>query len=337
MKEENKSNLPALRSTSPDKITKQQIIALFNTETVRWNYNKILQGLRSMHITKDNLKTEYPEFKEADKFVKAITEWRKGQAQPFNEVDALFLEVSKEIIEPILVELQSLKAQVKTASEANAAEIAQAKREQDRKDNITKTMGEFINNCTTYIVTATTDEQIVLVEKRIGSEKSKKGFYAEYYPELVEKCEALKATITTQKEKIREIKQLNDKFEQALKENDDSSAAKLKEQLEVTNMELVENSIRLQEKAFEQSMNISQDQVGQPELNVTKGKTTRWKWRVDDIPSLHKKYNGKYTKVVVNEEAVEIFMKEQREAGTFKTNEQEITVNGITFFKEKYL
>ncbi len=101
-------------------------------------------------------------------------------------------------------------------------------------------------------------------------------------------------------------------------------------------MELVENSIRLQEKAFEQSMNMSQVEVGQPELNVTKGKTNRWKWRVNDIDFLKKKF-PQFTLTVPNDEAIEVFMKEQRESGLFKTEETEITVNGITFYKEKYL
>jgi tetratricopeptide (TPR) repeat protein len=334
--EENKNNLPALRNIPPDKITKTQIVSLFNTETIRWEYNKMLQGLKSMHITKENLKEEYPEFKAADKFCKSLDTWRKSEANPFNKVDALFLEVYKEITEPILAELTSLKAQVKTAREANAAEIAQAKREQARKDLIVKTLGDFINNCTTYIVTATTDDQVILVEKRIGSEKSKKGFYAEYYQELVDKCEALKSTITAQKKKIQELQKANEAFEQALKASDDSAAAELKEKIELINEQLVENSIRLQEKAFEQSINISQDQVGQPDLNVTKGKTSRWKWKVDDIEFLHKKF-PKFTKVVPNDEAIEAYMKEQREAGLFKTQEEEIKVNGITFFKEIYL
>lgn len=333
---EQSNNLPVLRGTAPEKITKQQIVALFNTETVRYNYHKMLQGLRAMVITKDNLKPEYPEFKEADKFIKAITDWRKAQAKPFNDVDALFLEVSKEIIEPISAELLSLKAQVKTASEANAAEIAQAKREQDRKDTIVRTMATFLNQVTHDILMSTTDKQIVLIQKRIGSEKSKKGFYAEYMDELEQKCAALDDTINSQKNKIRELDKLNESFEQALKANNDHAAAELKEKIEMTTTELTENSIRLQEQAFEQSMAISQVAVGQPDLNITKSKTTRWKWRVDDIEILRKKAPA-LTKIVPNDEAIEIFMKEQRDSGAFKTTETEFTVNGVTFYKEKYL
>lgn len=334
--EQQSNNLPALRGVAPDKITKQQIVALFNTETIRWNYNKMLQGLQGMSVTKENLKSEYSEFKEADKFIKSITDWRKAQAAPFNSVDALFLEVSKEIIEPISAELQRLKVQVKAASDANAAEIAQARKEQERKDAIVRSIGTFINNCTTYIVTATTDDQIVLVQKRIGSEKSKKTFYAEYWQELADKCNSLDVLINQQKEKIREIKKMNDEFEQALKNNDDTKATELKEGLELANMELVENSIRLQEKAFDESLSISTVEVGQPDLNVTKGKSNRWRWKVLDIDFLRKKFPA-FTKVVLDEEKIEAFMKEQREAGLFKTEETEIQVNGITFYKEKYL
>lgn len=334
--EQQSNNLPTLRGVAPEKITKQQIVALFNTETIRWNYNKMLQGLQGMSVTKENLKSEYIEFKEADKFLKGITEWRKAQAAPFNLVDALFLEVSKEISEPISVELQRLKVQVKAASDANAAEIAQARKEQERKDTIVKSIGTFINNCTTYIVTATTDDQIVLVQKRIGSEKSKKTFYAEYWQELADKCNSLDTLINQQKEKIRELKKLNEDFEQALKNNDDSKAAEIKDGIELANMELVENSIRLQEKAFDESLSISTVEIGQPDLNVVKGKSNRWRWRVDDLELLRKK-SPEFTKIVVNEEKIDAFMKEQREAGLFKTEETEIQVKGVTFYKEKYL
>lgn len=333
---EEKNNLPThLRNVAPDKITKQQIIALFNTETIRWNYNKMLQGLKGMEITKDNLKESYPEFKEADKFIKSITEWRKAQAKPFNDVDALFLEVSKEIIEPISEALTLLKTQVKIASEANAAEIAQAKKEQARVDLISSTMGQFINKVTADITLATTDDEIVLIQKLIGSEKSKKTFYAEFLHELVAKCDALTPTINEQKNRIRELNKFNEQFVQALKQNDSVKASELKDKIEETNAVLVENSIRLQERAFEQSLTITQTEVGQPEVNVAKGKTTRWRWKVEDVELLHKKY-PQFTKIVTNDDEIEIFMRDQRELGTFKTDLTEIMIKGITFYKEKY-
>lgn len=334
--EEQKNNLPVhLRSVAPDKITKQNIIALFNTETIRWNYNKMLQGLKGMKVTKDNLQESYPEFKEADKFIKAITEWRKAQAKPFNDVDALFLEVSKEIIEPISEALDLAKVQVKAASEANAAEIAQAKREQARKDLITATMGDFLNKITADITLATTDDQIVSIQKRIGAEKSRTGFYEGQIDELRRRCDALNATINVQKGKIRDLDKFNKQFQEALLNSDDQKATEIKEKIELTTSDLVENSIRLQERAFEQSLNITQIEVGQPVLNIAKGKTTRWKWRVDDIDLLHKKF-PKYTKVVPNTESIEEFMKEQRILGSFSTDRDEILINGITFYKEKY-
>lgn len=333
--EENK-NVPALRNVAVEKITKQQVVALFNTETIRYNYQKMLQGLKSMVITKDTLKQEYPEFKEADKFIKNITEWRKEQARPFNEVDAMFLEVSKEIIQPISEALTSLKAQVRTASEANAAEIAKAKKEQERKDNIVRTMSDFINMVTSQITLATTDKEIGRIQMRIGSEKSKKSFYSEFMEELEAKCEALNDTINDQKIKIRELTALNESFEQALKDNDDNKAAELKDKIEFTNVELTENSIRLQEKAFEQSLLITQVEVGQPDLNVTKSRNSRWKWKVDDIDFLRKKF-PQYTKVVPNEDAIDELMKEQRILGSFQTGEDQLTISGITFYKEKYL
>ncbi len=334
--EENKNNLPALRGTPPEQITKAKVLALFNTETIRWNYQKMLQGLKGMVITKDNLQKEYPEFKEADKFIKAITEWRKEQARPFNEVDTMFLEISKDIIQPILDALTSLKTKVRIASDANAAEIAKAKMEETRKNIIVKSIADFINKITSDITLAVTDKEIASIQMRIGSEKSRKGFYAEYFNELEAKCDALATIINNQKEKIREINRLQEAFTKALDANDDSKAAEIKDKLELTNVELEENAIRLQEQAFNQSLSITQIEVGQPDVNVTKDRNSRWKWRVDDIAFLRKKA-PQFTKIVPDDEAIDQFMKEQREAGLFKTDQETILVNGITFYKQKYL
>lgn len=332
---ENK-NIPAiLRSMPPDKITKQQIVALFNTEKVRLNYNKMLQGLESMEITPTTLKESYPEFKEADKFIKTITEWRKEQSRPFNDVDALFLEVSKEIIEPISAALFQKKEQVRAASAINAAEIAKAKKEQDRIDTIVKSIGDFINKITVDITLATTDDQIVSIQKRIGAEKSRTGFYQEYLDELKNKCDSLSDTINSQKKKIRELSQFNDAYTQAVKNNDDITATLMMGKIEEKTEELSENSIRLQEQAFTQSLGISSAQVGQPEISVTKGRVHRWLWKVNNMELLHKK-NPELTKIVPNEDAINALMKEKREAGEFKDVE-EVEFNGILFYKQKYL
>lgn len=333
--EENKNTPAVLRSMPPDKITKQQIIALFNTEKIRHNYNKMLQGLQNMEITPATVKESYPEFKEADKFIKTITEWRKEQARPFNEVDALFLEVSKDIIEPISATLLQKKEQVRTASAINAAEIAKAKKEQERVDTIVRSIGDFINKITADITLATTDEQIVSIQKRIGAEKSRAGFYQEYIDELKTKCDSLSNTINSQKNKIRELSQFNAAYTQALNNNDDTQAALIREKIEEKTEELSENSIRLQEQAFTQSLEISSTQVGQPEISVAKGRVHRWMWKVNNMEVLRKK-NPELTQIVPNDEAINALLKEKRDAGEFKDVE-EVEFNGILFYKQKYL
>lgn len=333
--EQNTNLSVALRGVPPDKITKQQIVALFNTEKLRLNYNKMLQGITGLEVTPTTLKESYPEFKEADKFIKAITEWRKEQAKPFNDVDAMFLEVAKEIIEPISSALLQKKEQVKTASAINAAEIAKAQREQSRIDNITKSIGDFINKITADITLATTDAQIVSIQKRIGAEKSRVSFYQEYIDELKSKCDSLNGVINSQKEKIRELMVFNSSYEQALKENDDAKAVEIKEKMELKTEEITENSIRLQEQAFNQSLDISSVQVGQPDVKVAKSRLHRWVFRVDNIDLLRKKH-PELTKVVPDDDAINAVLKEKRESGELKDVNQ-IEMDGVVFFKQNYL
>lgn len=332
----NDNNLPVLlKNLPPEKITRQTVVALFNTEKVRLNYNKMLQGLQSLEVTPSTLKSEYPEFKEADKFVKTITEWRKDVTRPFSDVPSLFLSVANEIIEPISAALELKKAQVKATNEINAAEIAKARKEQERIDTILLQMGTFLNKITADITLATTDLQIVSIQKRIGSEKSRTAFYSEFIDDFRSKCDNLNDVINNQKDKIRKLAEFNKQFDVALSKNDDQGAALIKEKMEATSDSLMENSIRLQEQAFSQALNIPQVQVGQPEVNTVKAKTYRWLWKIEDIQLLRKK-QPELTKIVPNEEAIEYLLKEKRQAGDFE-GQSEVRVNGILFFKQKYL
>lgn len=330
------TNLPVLlKNLPPEKITRQTVVAIFNTEKVRLNYNKMLQGLEGLEISPSTLKSEYPEFKEADKFIKTITEWRKDITRSFSDIPALFLSVANEILQPISDALESKKAQVKAANEINAAEIAKAKKEQERIDNITLQMGVFLNKITADITLVTTDDQIVSIQKRIGAEKSRTGFYSEFIDDFRSKCDNLHVVINDQKDKIRKLAAFNKQFDLALSKNDEHAAAAIKEKIEETTESLTENSIRLQEQAFSQALNIPQVQVGQPEVNTVKPKTHRWLWKIEDIQLLRKK-QPELTKIVPDEEAIEYLLKEKREAGDFK-DQLEVRVNGILFFKQKYL
>lgn len=327
---EKNSNELALLSISPDKITKQHIQAVFNTKKIKDNYAAILNGLKSLNITKENLREEYPELKAATKLVSTLDTWRKDQAETYAAIPKLFLEVHKEFAAPIEDELNIIRQKVAKASAENKAEKDKAAKETLRIETIKAQMGNFINKITSDIANATDDDEIVAIQMRIGSEKSRKNFYAEFIGEFSEKCNLLKYTINLQKEKIRELVSLKNSFVSEMANGNDDKAVELRTEIELKEFEIEENSIRLQEKAFDQALNISDVHVGIPDVVVTKPKMKKWKWKVDDINKLSKRF----TKIIVDEDEVNNYMAELRNEGLIKTNAEDFKKEGITFYKE---
>lgn len=321
---------------SPQLVTKDTIVALFNTAKIRMNYVKILDGINNLEVTETTLKETYEEFKASDKFEKELEKWRKEQAAAYAGVAQMFLDVQKEVLKPILEATQAKKAQVKTVSAANAEKIAKARAEQDKNNAISNSIVQFINQITFQISTAVTDDDIVTIQKRIGSEKARTGYYeGSFIDELREKCDSLAPIINEQKQKIRKIEDLNKQMSQSIAEGNEQAASEIREGIELEQMLLEENAIRLQEKAFEEVVTMQQVQVGQPEINVTKQRTSRWKWRVDDLQLLAKKLPS-LIKLVPDEEAIERLMAEQR-PNWIADKKESVPMTGITFYKEKYL
>lgn len=320
----------SLLSISPDKITKQHIEAVFNTKKIKDNYAAILNGLKSLDITKENLKAEYPELKAAKKWLLGIDAWRKEETAAYANVGKLFLEVKNEVATPVEAEINSIVQEITKASAENKAEKDKAAKEVLRIENIKTQMGNFINKITSEIANAIDDDEIVAIQMRIGSEKSRKGFYQEFIGEFSEKCDLLKFTINLQKEKIRELQSLKTKFTAEMASGNADKAVELREEIELKEMELDENAIRLQEKAFEQAFSIEDTHVGIPDIVTTKPKLQRWEWKVEDM----KKLDNRFKKTIIDEEAVANFMAELRKEGLINTKSEDFTKDGITFYKK---
>lgn len=318
---------------SPELVSEAKIRALFNTQLIKKGYPKLLQGLENLSFSKDSLQPSYPELKAVDTFLKDLEEIRLELSKPYGDVPRLIKKVFDEVTAPISTLSVSKKADLKAANELAAAELKKAQQENARVENIKSAIGNFINLITREISLAEDDTTIVAIQKKIGAEKSRTGFYAEFIGELREKCDALTPAINTRKESIRKYQDLAKEQEQAIKDNDPVKAAQIKGEMEYVDAALTDNTIRLQEKAFEQAVSI-ETYVAEPLINVAKAKTRRWLWRVDDINLLYKKMPH-LVKLVPDEEAINTILKTKRADGSFKGKEEE-AMNGITFYLEKY-
>ncbi len=332
--EENKQNLPAILNMSPDKITDPVLTAFFNKEISRKEYQSVLQNLEKIKPTKENLIECKKVMGEIEKVVTNLTEYAGEVGNPYFKAHRAILAAMKSLLAPISSKVSIIKAEMKSKNDELQADLAKAQAEQTRIDGIKTYMGTFINNCTQFITLATTDKQIGSVQMRIGSEKSRTGFYAEFLDEFKEKCALLDPLINERKEYIRKEAELSAAASAAIAAGDVEAAADIKEQQESLESEIEENVLRLQEKAFEQIANDTPIIVAEPVGDVLKGRNY-WRWEVLDVEKLYKKHPELVT-IEPNKEAIDKFMSENRIAWN-NEKKKEVLHDGIKFFIKKML
>jgi hypothetical protein len=330
--EENKM-LPVQLTLAPQQLSKSVLVAFFNRELVKKQYQKILQGLQNTKPDAKNLLASQQVLKSGNKFLKEWEVFRKVISDPYKDAQKLIIQISEELVKPIETELDVLAAEIKTVDAQVSADLAREAAEKNRIETIQAAMNTFINNATMFITTATTDTQIVNIQKRIGSEKSRDNFYQEFLTEFKTKCDALTPLINERKGVIKKGKELLLEQEQALKKGDAERAAEIKEDLEIIETEMEENTLRMQEEAFNQASS-NEVIVAESMIEGAKGRHL-WRWELVDINLLYKK-NPELVLLVPNKEAIDKFLSQNREQ--WKSDGiTEKKMNGIKFFVQKYI
>lgn len=319
------SNLPS----NPAQITQALVKASFAIEQTRLNYQKVLQQMESIIWTRDNINED---LLAPGKFVAAkLTDKKEIEKRPLidagkviqNEYNSVFNPLN-DVISRKAAEKKALADRIQRENDAANAEIA-------RVSGIKLAIMQFVANCTNEITESDTDDKIVLVEKKIGSETQRKNVYQEFLPDLKSQCDELKPLIKQQKDYVRTLEKLNSGKEKALAKGDDNKAVELRIQAEAIKEIIEENKIKIQEKAFEQVENTDM-QVGVPTSVAPSASRTWWKWRIDDIQLLAKKMPDLVELVPVKIKIDEI-LSSKREAGELE-GQKELKLNGIVFYQE---
>lgn len=331
---EEKNNLPVKLNLPPEQLTEQVVKAYYNGQVLRKDYQQTLQGLDNIITTKDNLPQCNEKIKSVNKVINELLEFAKATGTAYFKAHRSLLKGMNDVLEPILAKVTVIEAAMKARNNELLADLAKAQAEQARIYNIKNTMVTFINNCTAFIGTATTDKAIANVQMRIGTEKSRTGFYAEFHTELLEKCNALTELINERKGQIRKDKSLAEEEKKAIESGDSETASDIREQREQLESDMEENILRLQEKAFEQISNDEKIYVPEPAGEALKGRNY-WRWEILDILKVYKK-QPELVLLEPNKEAIDKLMAEKRDEWS-KENKKEVVIDGIKFFIKKYL
>jgi anion-transporting ArsA/GET3 family ATPase len=325
-----KNKLPATLQLAPQLVTKQVVESLFTTEMTRRNYQKILQAIQNLQPTKENLASVYEKMKQAEDFLKEMEDVRKSISDPYFKTQKLVKGTFDEVVTILSDAVKSLKSEIVTVNSQVWEEDSVAKKEIDRVNNIKNSMISFINQTAIEIGNAQDDAILVLIQKRVGTEKSRKNFYQEFIDDFAQKCNSLTELINIRKETIKTGNRLQGDLLEAIAREDVEMQVEIREEIEVLERRMEENIIRIQETAYEQSLS-TEIVVGEPTGDKIKGRSL-WKWRVDDMQKLFKK-TPEFVSLEPNVAEIGKYLSENKDKWR-EEGKKEVNVNGLIFYLE---
>lgn len=294
-------------------LVKTQILMKANAA----DYLKVLQDAVKIKITTENVALEQPEYQTLKETVKRLnalenplkndwSNWNKGFRVIADPLEEELIRLDKE-----MNEAAAKKRKEKTDADAKAAKNLEI---QTAIKN--KTL-EFSNQ----IAAAKDDNELVLIEKRIASEKNRP-YYNDFKTEAVNSFEGLLPYLKLQKEKVRLLNSIE-------KQKETASIDDLQGLFE--RQEIVENDIQISKSQVqEQAINSALKSDVTPTetiIDLPKASRSTWAYEITDFEKFKKAF-GHLVKCEPDHEKIKLVLKEMKEAKTIKEEE----INGLKIF-----
>jgi len=303
-----------------------------NMELTATNYQKLLQDAENIHFTRDNIGGEYGCLKALrDVLKKAATIKTEGK-KPYLDACKAWDNAYNSIIAPIedvLARKTSEFTQLATSIQRENQEAEnEKKRVSDIKTLITNKKIEFGNKASN----ATSLNELVLLEKAIGSEKNRTGTYQEFIKELISSLDDLRPIIKLQKENIQRLNQLADESKKAHESGDDQKLLDLETEKELANQRIEESRYNVQSTAL-QSNGTDVATIEAEPIKTVKPRRTTIAYEITDALKLQKKHPNFFTLTPVDSEIKE-WLKGFK-SDFEKSDNSQVLFDGIRVYKKE--
>lgn len=331
--------LPQQEAPAPVPETKRPTVTLqivktkFNAELTKLQYQEALDRFSAMEVTADNIAAVELKLKSVRAFKNTLAGIKEeGKKEAWAECK-MWDTAYNDILTPLDQLLVSKSTDLQRVKEKKAAENKKIEDEKKRVDGIKKEIDDFILQTSMTIAASTTTDEIVTIEKLIGSNKANKGRYQEFLPDLVERCNELTPLIKKQKETIKQLADFEKKRKEAEAKGDDRTIMELDEKTELAKHSLTQTQINLQQQAIHQATTPDQIPVVTGQTTEVKWRRQSWKWKVEDIKLLAKKM-PQFVMLVPNEEVIDAYLKAKKADGSLEGKDEEV-INGLKLYLEK--
>lgn len=325
---------PPAKETTRPVITQEVVTSKFNLELTRNKYQEALQSLTSYNITRDNINEAQEKMKKARKFLTVFKTIYEEKKKPSWDEYNLWLATYNNLKAPFEKLIAEKTAVLTKISNELEKERIAAANEKTRIDNVKTKIDNFILSVSQQIAEASSDDQLVSLEKLIGSHKANKSRYQEFLPDFITRCNELTPILKKQKEAVRKIEELKKQEQEALASGDDQKVLDSQESQEAVQATISENKVVVQETAINQAIapEITHVEVLAPTISARR---TSWKAELlPDAKSLKKAFDAGMLDCELNSEKAKTTLNALKDAGTLK-GLTEYTLNGVRYFEQK--
>ena len=263
-------------------VTAELIRANFSLELSKLRFQDALQALSDYAVTRDNILESQEMIKGARKFLTQFDSIKtKGKAAALAEC-RMWDDAYNSLRGPfdkLLMEKTNKMSKIAAELEEERVE---AEKESFRVSGIRQSIDRFFIEQSQNIAEAKTTEELVAIQKLIGSHCGNKSRYQEFLPLMALKASNLTELIKVQKESIKILTALKGKEMAAEASGDDEVVLALRGQQEEFSAKLEQTRIDVQESAISMATQVD---VVEPEVIMTAAPRPRrqiWVWEIND-------------------------------------------------------
>jgi len=294
-------------------------------EAARLNIQRVLDGVAAIHWTEENVNQDL--LAPARDAVKKLLEFKDAGKRPHLDANSAYEKAYKEVSTMIIAAAEAKANEKRILAQKIEKERARIEAEKRRIEEIRIHIARFITDYSKRVMEAETPEAIISIEKAIGSQLSRKAFFAEFFDEFVAKIDPIREIIAQRKELIREKNKIVKKLDAA----DPDSKPELSELKEDNEIGLMQNQAELYQ-ATEIPM-FNNTYVGESTAPVVVPSRRQWKYEITDLKLLHKN-RPDLTEITPNEPAIRQLLSEYRKEGKLQ-DDGEISLPGLRFYQDK--
>lgn len=314
-------------------LTKEQVEASLLPVVTNTNLLQLLEAAKKTKVTPETISVNFSDMIILRSIYIKLKERKDEEDAP----DKARIKARKEGYETYMKPVEELLEIIDPQFAIVNAEIK--RREKVIKDDIEKQNKirsrhlEFVNDTAKMIAVAPDNTELARIQKLIGSEKARTGFYGTYHDKIKEVCDLLLKLVDDRKKIIKDNTKLQKDYDKWLLAGDITRATQLKEEMEQNERVINENVLAIAQSAYEQVSAVSLLDTELVSAAITP-RLHRWSWKVEDIDLLYQKMPEMVLKEP-NTKSINAFMKSKVDANEL-SDDDDNNFYGLILYRKPF-